>query len=175
MGLIEKYGTVFVALLIGGGFAFGGIASFSGLVNTGNPQSPSGGQGKKVTMPSERYSTEPYNLTYSAQSQLAVVNNVAFVNGLYATEEGKSRLAELKGVTDRFDPQVYMNLANYTEYSVMVTEANVTAYPAIVVVGSNSAAPTQVLPTENLTETALDSTVCKGLATVRNGLSYCMD
>lgn len=111
---IKKYGIVFVGLLLGGGFAFGGIASYSGMVNTGS-SSNGDRQEFRTTPPSASFSDGPYNLSLREQRALAANYNSVFVTLLYENSSERQEFLSYRGVEDRFQGRMFIQVVSKTE------------------------------------------------------------
>lgn len=100
---LEQYGVLIVGLLIGGGFAFGGIASYAGMVNSG--QSPDGDQQQRPELPSSNVVEDGFNLSTREQVSLAYENDVVFVTVL---EDNETVEMDRQAIVSEFDNRVYI-------------------------------------------------------------------
>ncbi|WEL22949.1 hypothetical protein [Candidatus Nanohalovita haloferacivicina] len=158
MGFVEKYGVAIVAILIGGGFAFGGIASYSGLTSGGG--SNNNQQQDVPQLPSQSISEGPLDLTSREKSYLAAVNDVVFVTGYYNTSEGRSQVETVETVQSNFGEKMYLNYVNTSE---IPAQTQLQQTPAVHVVGAviqnRQAVPQQGL-VYNITEQNVASSTC---------------
>lgn len=130
---LKQYGILIVGLMIGGGFAFGGIASYAGMVGGGQP-SGDNGQQFNASLPDNNFQVESYGLDSREQRILAIQNDVVFVTGLYETEEQLQQIQQLEGVESNFNGRLYVQAVNNSEESVFA-QYGITEFPKAVVVG----------------------------------------
>lgn len=157
---VEQYGVLFVALLIGGGFAFGGIASYAGIVNTG---SSSGDTSFDASLPDSNYQESSFNMTRREQLVAAARNDVVFVNGFYSSQEQLEQMRSLKQLPADFNNRVYVQLVSSSQPSSLLSVYGITDFPAAVVVGSSRGAP--AVKVKNVSRRNIEDAVCK---TMRN-------
>ncbi|MFB6291818.1 MAG: hypothetical protein ABEI58_00315 [Candidatus Nanohaloarchaea archaeon] len=139
---VEQYGTLIVGLLIGGGFAFGGIASYAGLVG-------GGGSGNNVqqqfnaSLPQQNFRDGGYGLTSREMRVLAYQNDVVFVTAFYSTSSQRDNLeSELSGLPSQMNSRVYVSLMNSTSDTSaandLVTRFGLTEFPKAAVIGGSA-------------------------------------
>ena len=167
MSKIKQYGTLVVALMLGGGFAVSGIASFSAINSGlgGNDNS----QGFNASMPSEGFQSSAYDLSMREQRVLAYNNDVVFVNAFYGNESQRQRMSQYTELSDRFDGRVYVSLANSSEPSDLKINYGIVDYPAVVVVGSDG--PTTP---EDTSISAVSETICSGFRSLGQQSAQCL-
>ncbi|QKQ98679.1 hypothetical protein GKQ38_04100 [Candidatus Nanohaloarchaea archaeon] len=159
MGFVEKYGTAIIAILIGGGFAFGGIASYSGLTGGGGGTN-NNQQQQAPELPNQTFSRGSLGLTTREKSYLAAVNDVVFVTGYYNTSEGRQQLEAVKTVQNNFGDKMYLN---YVNTSNIPAQTQLEKTPAVHVVGAvvrNRRAVPQQSVIYNITEQNVASSTC---------------
>lgn len=162
---LKQYGILVVALMLGGGFAFGGIASYAGLVDTGS----SDREQQRVTMPEQNYKEKPFNMSSRGQQALAYNRDVVFVNAFYETGEQRQQLQDLQQLPERFDDRVYVSVANSSADSDLMISYGIVEFPAVVVMGgSGSAQP------ENITVSAVSDAVCDSLRSLGEQSAQCL-
>ena len=158
MGLTEKYGTLIIALLIGGGFAFGGIASYAGMIST--PQSNNNQNEIDSSLPETNYVEGSFDRSMQEKSLIAAQNDVVFIDAYYNGSEQLSQMQEYSELQETFDGRVYI--------SVMDSEENfppsqVEETPAVVITGSGvqgrQITPRQTIEYDTSTEN-VGSLVC---------------
>ena len=158
MGVTEKYGTAIIAILIGGGFAFGGIASYSGLV--GGNTSPDSQQSERPDLPAQNFTEGTLDLTTNEKAFLAAQNDVVFATGYYNTSEDKQQLQVAKDVQREFGDKMYLNYVNSSQIPAQ-TELQQT--PAVHIIGAvvqnQRARPSQNV-VYNMTEREIASGTC---------------
>jgi hypothetical protein len=152
---IKQYGVLVVGLLIGGGFAFGGIASYAGLVDSGN--SNRNGETFDATLPTDNYRESTFGLSLREQQVLAAQNDVVFVNLMYSSENN----VDLSGFPSTMAGRAYVEVANETEVPYD-NQYGVTDFPAAVVVGSRRNARVQLV--RNVTQSNIASAACNGFS-----------
>ncbi len=158
----EQYGILVFGLLIAGGFAFGGIASYAGLTNTGNQNAQ---DEFNATVPDENYVEGSFDLTQREQMVLAYRDNFVFVN-VFHNESEENNLSQLKQLPDSFNDRVYVRSSDTSEASTMYYAYNTpqTDLPMAVVVGGNQGYRTQ--PLEDLSQERLSSEVCDAFRSI---------
>lgn len=166
MANLQQYGIVVVAVLIGGGFAFGGIASYSGLV--GDTQS-SDQNGFNAEIPSTQYQESPYNMSLREQQTLAYNEDVVFVNAFYENESQREDLQELETVSDRFGDRVYVSVASSDSGSEILIEYGIIEFPSAVVTGGAG-----VSQPDNVTVESVSSAVCDGFRSLGDQSAECL-
>ncbi|MFB6216461.1 MAG: hypothetical protein ABEJ72_05785 [Candidatus Aenigmatarchaeota archaeon] len=131
---IQQIFIVTIGLLMGLGFAFGGIASYSGM----NSGSSSNNQDKfNATLPGKNFQTSSFGLTNREQKELSARNDVVFVNAFYNSSEGRQKLSYLQSLTRGFDGRVYTSVVNASGSSSLAILYGINDYPSVVVIGFN--------------------------------------
>jgi len=158
-----------IGLLIGGGFAFGGIASYAGLTN-----SQAQDQNEvNTTMPSSNYQEGPLHLGPREQMSLAYRNDVVFVNSYYNTEEQKQQMKdEFSSLPERFDNRVYIAVANSSSNSDILYQYGLTDFPSTVIVGGNQQYSGQ--PVQEIDADAVSSEICDAFRQLGSSAGQCL-
>jgi hypothetical protein len=158
MGVTEKYGTAIIAILIGGGFAFGGIASYSGLVGGGGGNNAD--QQERPELPAQNFTEGTLDLTTNEKAFLAAQNDVVFATGYYNTSEDKEQLQTARNVQSEFGDKMYLN---YVNSSQIPPQTELRQTPAVHFVGAvvqnQRARPSQNV-VYNMTESEIASGTC---------------
>lgn len=152
----KQYGVLIVGLLIGGGFAFGGIASYSGLVSTGSNSND--GQQINTTLPGQNYADGGFSLSKREQQYIAYQNDVVFVNAFYETSSQKEQLENLEPLTSDFGDRVYVSVVNASE-SDLRYDFSITEYPKVVLIGGTQRSARGMIATDTSRE-AVSGQVC---------------
>lgn len=152
---INQYGILLVGLMIGGGFALGGIVSYSGLVDTNSQQSSE----FNATLPSENYVEGSFGLDRQEQLVLAAQNDVVFVNAFYENEEQFENMSFLESIPGEFNNRVYVQVQNSSSSSPLLIEFGITEFPEAIVMGSSRNA--RALTVESVTEEEVEAKVCQ--------------
>lgn len=162
----NQIGIFVVAILIGGGFAFGGIASYAGIVgNTGQSS-----QGEfDAEMPTQNYQESPYNMSLREQQALAYRNDVVFVNAFYENAEQKEQLQRLQELTQRFDNRVYVSVASSSSSSEILISYGLVEFPSAVVNGGSG-----VSQPENVTVDQVSEAICDGFRSLGDQSAQCL-
>lgn len=169
MATWEQYSIAIIGLLIGGGFAFGGIASYAGLTNSQAQQ----GNEVNTTMPSSNYMEEPLHLGPREQLSLAYRKDVVFVNSYYNTEEQKQQMnEEFSGLPDRFNGRVYVSVANSTSNSDILYQYGLTNFPSTVIVGGNQQYSGQ--PVQEINADVVSSEICDAFRQLGSSAGQCL-
>jgi hypothetical protein len=167
---IEQYGVLIIGLLIGGGFAFGGIASYSSMIGGGG--SNFNGQNQfNATLPQNNFQTESFVLSSQEQLVLAARNDVVFVNGLYETEQDLNQIKQLEGVEDNFNGRIYVHAVNYSE-TTMFSRYGFTDLPKAVVIGG-AGQKGSVSIAENVDKQSVASAACRSYRNWNSLSAYC--
>lgn len=165
----RQIGTVIIGLAIGGGFAFGGIASYAGLTG-GNANQQ---QEFNATLPSTKYVESPFDLGPREQRLLAYRNDIVFVNSYYDTPEQKQRMSEeLSNLSGRFNGRVYVSLANSTSNSDILYQYGLTEFPTVVIVGGNQQYRGQ--PIRDVTTEKVSSEICDAFRQLGSNAAQCL-
>jgi hypothetical protein len=167
MGFIEKYGVFIMAILIGGGFAFGGMASYAGLVDTGS--SNNGDQEANITLPQQNYRDGSFGRSSQEKLYMAGQTDSVFITGYYTTSEEKQQVEELETVAQNFNGRAYVEIVNASETTV---REEVSDYPAALVIGSNRASPTAMV--ENATVPSVTQAACNAVREYGNLAAQCV-
>lgn len=161
MGLRKKlsqYSVVIVGLLLGGGFAFGGIASYSGLVSGG--QGAQSQDGSVPQVPSQKYTESSYNLSYREQLFTAARNDVVYVNGFYTSEEALQEMRSLESLSREFE-RVYVQVLPYDD-SVLPAQFSLERSDQVVVVGGAGRRGT-VVTLDNYSNQRVTGSICEAV------------
>ncbi|MFB6212944.1 MAG: hypothetical protein ABEJ07_00035 [Candidatus Nanohaloarchaea archaeon] len=152
---VEQYGVVIFGLLIGGGFAFGGIASYAGITGGGSQQT----QQDRPELPSQNIVEGGFDLSVREQAALAYRNDVVFVTVL---EGNRSAGLDRQQLVSDFSGRVYVTSVD-GEASTLATTQNITEFPAVVTVSAavrNRRLAPQVLSAEP-TQEGVTRAVCQ--------------
>jgi len=131
---LKQYGTLVVGLLIGGGFAFGGIASYSSMNAQQNTQQ-NDRQEFNATLPESNFQEGSFGLSLQEMKILAVQNDVSFVNLYYENQAQKQQLEQLSSLNGQFGGRTYIAVINSTERDDINSYYSLTQFPRGVVVG----------------------------------------
>ncbi|MFB6174959.1 MAG: hypothetical protein ABEJ87_03195 [Candidatus Nanohalobium sp.] len=170
MADVKQYAVLVVGLLMAGGFAFGGIASYAGLVNTGG-----GGNKKKLTaeLPTQTFKEGPYNLTARQRMYLSLKDDAVIVSAVYNSSEGKEKLMPLKNLTDKFTGRAFISVVNASD-SKIAQQYRITQYPKVLVFGfktSRKQVPATV--DKDLTPKNVGNVICSVMKSWGNAAPYC--
>lgn len=128
---LEQYGVLIVGLLIGGGFAFGGIASYSGIVGGGSGSS-GGQQREPPQLPESNVAEGGFNLSVREQVALAYQHDVVFVTVL---EGNRSVELDRQEIVSDFKGRVYVTSVD-GEDSVLADTHDLGELPKAVVISA---------------------------------------
>lgn len=169
MATWQQIGIAFIGLAIGGGFAFGGIASYAGLTNTQSNQQNE----INTTMPSTNYQEEPIHLGSREQRLLAYRNDVVFVNSYYDNQEQKQKMKqEFSNLSDRFNGRVYVGVANSSANSDILYQYGLTEFPSTVIVGGNQQYRGQ--PIREIDADKVSSEICDAFRRLGSSAGQCL-
>ena len=165
----QQIGIGIIALAIGGGFAFGGIASYAGLTNAQANQ----GDQANTTMPSSNYMEEPLHLGPREQRLLAYNNDVVFVNSYYNSEEQKQQMEqEFSGLPEKFGDRVYVSVANSSSNSDILYQYGLTNFPSTVIVGGNQQYSGQ--PIQEIDAATVSTEICDAFRELGSSAGQCL-
>ncbi|MFB6204309.1 MAG: hypothetical protein ABEJ75_01555 [Candidatus Nanohaloarchaea archaeon] len=170
MGYIEQYGTLIVALMLGGGFAFGGIASYAGIVGGGSSNTANQGQ-RNFTLPSSNYVEGGFNRSLQVQRYLASQKDVVFTTVYYSERKGLEAARQLKSLRDVFGDRLYIAAANKSRHQVPLSESSIKSYPVAVLLGGNQNSPTAVV--NEVTSNRVSSAACSVIRDLGELAAYC--
>lgn len=170
MADLKQYGVLVVGLLMAGGFAFGGMASYSSMVNTGS----SGDDEIEAQLPEQNFIDGDYDLSTRERMYLAIQEDVVFVSAVYNTSEQKQQLMQLENMTENFDGRVYLSVEN-SSTSTTASSYTLSRYPNVLMYGYATSARQQPTPAqvEDITESNIASTVCRMMNEWGDVRAYC--
>lgn len=166
MATVQQIGIFVVAILIGGGFAFGGIASYAGIVGDTGQSSQGEFDGE---VPDQNYQETPYNMSLREQQVLAYNDDVVFVNAFYENESQKEQLENLQNLPQRFDNRVYVSVASSSSASEILISYGLVEFPSAVVTGGSG-----VSQPENVTVSSISEAVCNGFRSLGDQSAQCL-
>ncbi|MFB6147719.1 MAG: hypothetical protein ABEJ66_02435 [Candidatus Nanohaloarchaea archaeon] len=167
---LQQYGVLIVGLLIGGGFAFGGIASYSGMVNTGGSQDSQQSQGP--TLPEGNILDRPSNLSFREKAYLGYTKDVVFVTVLEGEKEVQ---LDRQSIVSTFSQRVYFYTVEGNS-TALASRVGVTEFPKAVAVSgtvSNRRLSSSVRVVEP-TQSAITSAVCGVMRDWGNAAATCV-
>lgn len=165
----QQIGIAVIGIAIGGGFAFGGIASYAGMTNTQSSQQ----QEYNTTMPSSTYMETPFHLDPREQRILAYQRDVVFVNAFYETAEQKQQMeSQFSDIPDRFNGRVYVSVANSSAESDIIINYGLTDFPKTVIIGGNQRYRGQ--PLSEINGNTVSSEVCDAFRQLGSNAAQCL-
>lgn len=168
MGLVEKYGVLILAILIGGGFLIGPMASYAGLTGgSSNNQD----RGPNVTLPSQQYAETPFSHSLRERAYMAARDDVVFITGYYETQSQLEAVESLQSLQETFGDRIYIRAVNASEQSLPVSDTRQVVLPAAIVVGGSQSSPTALV--NNATSSNVGSTVCQVIKEPGDAAAYC--
>ncbi|MBC5792794.1 MAG: hypothetical protein H8Z69_02020 [Nanohaloarchaea archaeon] len=166
---LQQIFILIIGLSIAGGFAFGGIAQFSGI--TGGGGSNNQQQEFNATLPSQNYMESSYSLSAREQRVLAVQNDIVFVNSFYSNQSQFEDMKQLESVPQDFGNRVYVNLVNSSSTNDVLYNYGITEFPKAVVIGGSRQGVTTV---SNVSTSTISSSACKVFATLGDQAANCL-
>lgn len=170
MADLKQYGILVVGLLMAGGFAFGGMASYSSSINSNGANNDNQ---INAELPSQNFKEGNYNLSVNERMYLTLREDVVFVSAIYNTTEQKQQLMSLQNLSGNFNDRVYISVVGASDSESANTYA-ITNYPTVLVYGYKSSqqqAPGRVKG--ELTESNVAATICSNMNTWGDVASYC--
>lgn len=170
---MQKYGVLIVGLMIGGGFAFGGIAQYAGLADSGG-----GGNQEENTfntsLPAENFAKKPLDRSIREQLGTAVRNGVVIVNAYYRTKSQRKQVLNLSGIPERFNNKVYVRAVNASNGGTVYFnyEQQVESHPFIVVYGASRSYSSQ--PVETSKPDRVAEEICSAVGSISRYPSECV-
>ncbi|MFB6116010.1 MAG: hypothetical protein ABEK10_00725 [Candidatus Nanosalina sp.] len=178
MGLgdkIKQYGNLLVALLITIGFGATFLVYGGGGSNTA-PSNTNQQQQRNFTAPSQHYTEQGFNRSFTEQVVIAARDNVVFVNVIYNNESQVSDLRKLRDLQQTYGDKVYIQLVSSVQASDLVTRNGITDYPAVVVQGGvltrRGPAP-QKQVVKNITSMKVEKAICRTLGQLGSAAARC--
>ncbi|MFB6208760.1 MAG: hypothetical protein ABEJ56_01330 [Candidatus Nanohaloarchaea archaeon] len=156
-----QYGIFVVALLIGGGFAFGGIASYAGITGGGGGSSQ---EEFNASLPSKNFRTGGLGMDVREVNALVRYHDVVFVNAYYETDQQRQELQQLRQVSQKFGDRVYVSLVNSSEGSDLMIQYGIAEFPSVLVLGARGTAQP-----ENVTVSTVSDAVCNSFRSLQGG------
>ncbi len=166
MGIIEKYGTALMAVLLGGGFAFGGMAAYSGMIQTG---SSGGGQQPNLTAPGQNYIEGPINRTTQEKVYISSQNDIVFVTAYYRNSSEQERLGDLESLAGQFNDRLYINTVNASDSR---PPGQINTYPGALVVGAGT--QRQAFMVQNANPDRIRQSACDAYRTLGDLAAVCV-
>lgn len=169
----KQYTVLIVGLLLGGGFAFGGMLSYAGLT-------PSGGnnqqQQDRPELPAQNVNNETFGLSYREQGALAYQNNAVFVTGVYKTEEDLQQLQSLSDLPQRFNNQVYVQFVNQSLAPPIPQYLGIIDTPQVAIIGGQLVTQQgrqgfYSTTLESFSQQEVDAAVCNGFRSLEGNLT----
>lgn len=169
----KQYTVLIVGLLLGGGFAFGGMLSYAGLTPSGDGQQQ---QSDRPELPSQNVKNSTFNLGYREQGALAYQNNAVFVTGVYKTEEERQQLQSLAGLPQRFNSKVYVQFVNQSLAPPVPQYLGIIDTPQVAVIGGKLITQQgrqgfYSTTLDSFSQGEVDEAVCNGFRNLEDGLS----
>jgi len=152
---INQYGILLVGLMIGGGFALGGIVSYSGLVDTGSSQR----EEFDAQLPSQNYIEGSFDLDRQEQLILAAQNDAVFISVFYEDQEQLENMRFLESVPQEFNNRVFIQVQNSSSDSPLLIDFGVTEFPKAIVIGSSRSA--RVATLDEVSKDQTENAVCQ--------------
>jgi|APHM01.1.fsa_nt_gi hypothetical protein len=170
---MQKYGVLVVGLMIGGGFAFGGIAQYAGLTDSGG----SGNQGENTfnaSLPAENFAEQPLDRGIREQLGTAARNGVVIVNAYYENESQREQVLRLREIPGRFNDNVYVRAVNASNGGTVYFnyEQQVDSHPFVVVYGASRSYSSQ--PVESSEPDRIASEICSAVGSISRFPSECV-
>lgn len=169
MADLKQYGVLVVGLLMAGGFAFGGMASYSSMINTQDP----GENEIDAEVPSQTFKDGAYNLSVRERMYLSLRKDVVIVSAIYNTTEQKQALMDLQPVAEKFNGRAYISVVNAQE-SEVASQFSITESPRVLMFGyktSQRQVPAAVKG--EITEANVVSTICSSMNQWGDAATYC--
>lgn len=151
---MKQYSVVILGLLLGGGFAFGGIASYSGMVGSGQPQQQ---QDLNASLPSTNFVSGSFDMGVRGMRTAAVRNDVVFVNGFYDTEDQRQAMESWSNLPSKYNQRVYVQVKNESQPSEVLTRFGLNDFPSVVVIGGSQRGYSIV---RNTTTSNVERSIC---------------
>lgn len=170
MAELKQYGVLVVGLLMAGGFAFGGMASYSSMINSNGANN---NNQIEAELPSQNFMEGNYNLSVNERMYLTLREDVVFVSAIYNSTEQKQQLMNLQSFSGNFNDRVYISVVSASE-SESANSYAITNYPTVLVYGyktSQEQVPARV--TGELTESNVAATICSNMNQWGEIASYC--
>ncbi|MFB6144943.1 MAG: hypothetical protein ABEJ99_00375 [Candidatus Nanohaloarchaea archaeon] len=167
----KQVAILFVVLLISGGYAFGTILSYAGLVggqSSGNNQQ----QQFNAQLPDRNFKEGTFNLSNRQETIIASKNDVVFVNAYYRTEQQKQQLMFLKQMTSDFNDRVYASVMNGSKDSSLAILYGVSNYPSVIVVGGNQNYRSRAF--SDITEKKVIDSICSAFIQLKDSSAQCV-
>lgn len=167
----KQYGVLVVGLLMAGGFAFGGMASYSQMINS-SPQ----GEGEEIDaeLPDQNFREGGFNLSAREMMYLAAQNDAVFVSAVYNSTEGREQLMGLSNITENFNGRAYLTVVEASK-SESVSSYAITNFPTVLVYGRKalSQSPAPVPVRGELTSDNVETTMCSTMQNWNNVRAFC--
>ncbi|MFB6180511.1 MAG: hypothetical protein ABEJ93_01410 [Candidatus Nanohalobium sp.] len=134
MADMKQYLVLIVGLLMAGGFAFGGMASYSSMVNTDTQNQQNN---RKASLPNKTFVNGSFDLTLNQRARLARQNDVVFLSAIYNSTEGRKQFKGLQNISENFEDRAYISVVKASN-SEIVQEFSITEYPNALGIGYKS-------------------------------------
>lgn len=155
-----------------GGFAFGGMASYSQMIDTNSPSDNS----IEASLPAQNFKDGAYNLSVQERMYLTIQEDAVFVSAIYNTTEQKQQLMRLQNLTESFNGRAYISVVS-AEESQTASSLSITQYPAVWVYGYKFSArqgrPSPLPVQGELTEKNIGSRMCSAMNNWDDVRAFC--
>jgi hypothetical protein len=165
---LQQLGIFIIGMAVAGGFAFGGIAQFSGITGGGDSNQQ---QQFNATLPSQSYQETGFDLSAREQRVLAVRNDIVFVNSFYSNQSQLDDMKQLESVSQSFGDRVYVNLVNSSSANDVLYSYGITEFPKAVVIGGSRQGVTTV---SNVSSQTVSSAACNAFAQLGDQAANCL-
>lgn len=178
MGLWKKtkqYGNLLIALMMTIGFGATFMIYAAGA--PGSQDTNDDTEELNYELPDSTYTEEGFNRNFQEQVVIAAQNDVAMVNIIYENESQLQNIEDMRPVNDVFGDKAYIQVIDSGDASDIPTQAEISEYPAAVVLGG-SISQRGVTPTiqsfeEEFTRTEIEREVCRAISDLQGVAAHC--
>lgn len=169
MADLRQYGVLVVGLLMAGGFAFGGMASYSSMINTQNTDNNE----IEAELPSQTFQEGAYDLSVRERMYLSLREDVVIVSAIYNSTEEKQALMNLQPVAENFNGRAYISVVSAQE-SEVASQFSITESPRVLMFGyKTSQRQVPAVVEGEITERNVASTICSSMNQWGDAATYC--
>ena len=178
MGLWKKtkqYGNLLIALMMTIGFGATFMIYAAGAPSAQSPEDST--EELNYEIPESTYTEEGFDKNFQEQAVIAAQNDVAVVSIIYENQSQLENIEDMRPINDVFGDKAYIQVIDSADASDIPTQAEITDYPAAVVIGgsatSRGIAPTVQSFEEDFTRTDVEREICRALSNLQGVAAHC--
>ena len=179
MGLWKKtkqYGNLLIALMMTIGFGATFMIYAAGAPSGQSPEDST--EELNYEIPESTYTEEGFDKNFQEQAVIAAQNDVAVVTVMYDNESQLESIEDMRPINNVFGEKAYIQVIDSGDSLDIPTQAEVTEYPAAVVIGGSISqrgiSPTlQSFESGDFTRTDIEREICRAISDLQGIAAHC--